>query len=111
MERLTERNQNGVGVCGADCEKPYPMSCMGCSKAYDAFERLTAYEDTGLEPSEILQLNDFSASQCGKLLAKNGELERELTAVYKALKMACACLPSCSHTDEYFIKRAREVRT
>lgn len=39
------------------------------------YDRLAAYEDTGLTPEDILRLNDFSQSQCAKLLMENGRLE------------------------------------
>ena len=48
---------------------------------------LADYENVGLTPEEITKLNDFEHSQCAKLLAKNGELERENATLKTALGM------------------------
>lgn len=50
-------------------------------------KRPVAYEDTGLTPEEIVKLNDFSTSQCAKLLAENGSLRAEVERLNVALKL------------------------
>lgn len=51
----------------------------GLKKLYDAlYDRLTSYEDTGLSPEEIVELNTFTGSQIEKLLAENAILRAQL---------------------------------
>ena len=57
------------------------------SSTEDIIAHLADYENTGLTPEEIIKLNDFEHSQCAKLLAKNGELERENATLKTALKI------------------------
>lgn len=57
MKRLTKKNFNICNVCDRG---PLGMnwSCDGSPACGDkvAYDRLTAYEDTGLEPEEIIEL-------------------------------------------------------
>ena len=97
MERLTEIS--GIGEfelcacmkcgngCGSDNE-----NCGYCEKPEEAYQMLGAYEETGLSPEEIINLNDFSKSQCAALLSKNGELKQENAELKKALERACVSL-------------------
>ena len=66
MERLTYDFALGGNHCwqvkGADnlecrevCERQVDAGCKTCPIA-KAFDRLAAYEDTGLEPEEIIEL-------------------------------------------------------
>lgn len=43
--------------------------------------KLKQYEDTGLMPEEVVQVNDFQHSQCARLLAECGELRRRLAKI------------------------------
>lgn len=54
MERLTKREYGEVHhvTCGYSCD-----GCSGsCAPATQAMKRLAAYEDTGLEPEEIMDM-------------------------------------------------------
>ena len=62
MERLTKRSSDTThenGVCcthfgGPDCCEVEGNCAMGCPWEEAAWERLAAYEDTGLTPEEVL---------------------------------------------------------
>lgn len=49
-------------------------------------ERIAEYEDTGLTPEEIIELNDFSKSQCAKLLAENARLRERLDKAVEVVR-------------------------
>lgn len=50
MNRLTEKDFDGEG---------YHLKVSGREHRYDAFDRLAAYEDTGLEPEDIISAQDM----------------------------------------------------
>ncbi len=50
------------------------------------YDRLAAYEDTGLTPEEIVNLNTFSGSQLEKLLAENATLKKALKVAMESVK-------------------------
>ena len=55
MERYTEKHYDGNGyylVCSGNCET---LNCGNCDTLDKIVDRLAAYEDTGLEPEEIMQ--------------------------------------------------------
>jgi len=62
MERLTERDKNGTymaACCGSECKYNYCCEAGGfseCRGMDDIIDRLAAYEETGLEPEEIIEL-------------------------------------------------------
>lgn len=64
MERLTKRSSDTThenGVCcthfgGPDCCEVEGNCAMGCPWEEAAWERLAAYEDTGLSPEEIVKM-------------------------------------------------------
>lgn len=64
MERLTSREPRASGmpgVCcthfeGGDCQAIQGHCADGCAWEEAAWERLAAYEDTGLEPEEVTQV-------------------------------------------------------
>lgn len=62
MERLTARDKNGLAMaacCEKECEYNYVCEFGGfgeCRGMDDIIDRLAAYEDTGLEPSEVEQI-------------------------------------------------------
>lgn len=59
MERLTEKRVNGI-----------KSGYWSMVKKEDLVQRLGKYEDTGLEPEEIVKLNSFTDNQAAKLLEK-----------------------------------------
>lgn len=62
MKRLTERDKNGTAMaacCGENCKYNFCCENSGfaeCGDMDDIIDRLSAYEDTGLEPVEIIEL-------------------------------------------------------
>ena len=81
MERLTSREPriSGMpGVCcthfeGGDCQAIQGHCADGCAWEEAAWERLAAYEDTGLEPEEVIALQ-----------ASNQELKKEALPILQA---------------------------
>lgn len=81
MERLTAKASNGMAYLvkvrpdEQDVDSPYPdtLRCI-----LESFKRLAEYEDTGLYPEEIVNLNTFEGSQIEKLLYKISALENDL---------------------------------
>lgn len=59
MERLTEKRVNGI-----------KSGYWSAAKKDELVQRLGKYEDTGLEPEEIVKLNSFTDNQAAKLLEK-----------------------------------------
>lgn len=56
MERLTEKHYHADDhymKCSENCYSD--MDCIDCPAFDKLIERLAAYEDTGLEPEEVLQ--------------------------------------------------------
>lgn len=54
MERYTEKHYDGNGyylICSGNCET---LNCGDCGILDKIVDRLAAYEDTGLEPEEVL---------------------------------------------------------
>ena len=73
MKRLTYQESDGrfgvVGMkAGNEDKKLYACVC-----------KLKDYENTGLSPDEIEKLNDFSQSQCAKLLAERDAAVEDIT--------------------------------
>lgn len=60
MERLTQRFANvqvGVSGCGSNCKHEYRYCynrAENCPTFGEIYEKLAAYEDTGLAPEEIM---------------------------------------------------------
>lgn len=81
MERLTSREQrvSGIpGVCcayfeGKDCQAVQGRCDDGCPWEEKAWDRLAAYEDTGLAPEEVTALQ-----------ASNQELKKEALPLLQA---------------------------
>ena len=120
MERLTYDFSIGDNHCwqvkGADnlecrevCERQGDDGCKTCPIA-KAFDRLTAYEDTGLEPEEIQVVAGIASENCvktadaiDKLLQDDAELKsyRELGPIDRLRELAqadregrCVVLPA-----------------
>ncbi len=109
MERLTSREPriSGMpGVCcthfeGGDCQAIQGHCADGCAWEEAAWERLAAYEDTGLEPEDVTQIK---LAIMGKSLAEIKEFEGvsidrmiELTQAEKDGRLVV--LPDAKYTD------------
>lgn len=109
MERLTSREpriSGMLGVCcthfeGGDCQAIQGHCADGCAWEETAWERLAAYEDTGLEPEEVTQIK---LAIMGKSLAEIKEFEGvsidrmiELTQAEKDGRLVV--LPDAKYTD------------
>lgn len=55
MNRMTKYLESG-NATRSDCDIPCNKCFGGCKKAKDTMSHLAAYEDTGLEPEEIIEL-------------------------------------------------------
>lgn len=58
-----------------------PCAGMGCNDEhcefkYEVCKRLAEYEDTGLTPEQISELNNFEKTQCAKLLLELREYQQ-----------------------------------
>lgn len=70
MERLTfEGNFCDIAQC-----RELPCSYNGSCSQRKAWERLKAYEDTGLTPGDVKDLLDMAASKTNKVLRLKDEL-------------------------------------
>ncbi len=82
MTRLTAKDAQGnwalKGVRWEDLRDGETITKELWERIYGALWRLMEYEDTGLDPDEVEELNDFSRSQVGKTMKKIAE-EREKT--------------------------------
>lgn len=82
MERLT-RYVNGV-LCYTKGKYENTLSCeMEDHEVKDVLKKLAEYEETGLTPTEINTLNDFTKNQIGVLLRELTR-ERKKTEWHKA---------------------------
>ena len=92
MERLTYENQNGEwGIKGYDIKE-----CPG--GLYGAICKLHEYEKSGLEPDEVIRLDDFSGSQAALRPGKCQAYER-LGVTPEQLK----------RIDDMYAERCREI--
>lgn len=80
MKRLTERFKNGqVGIagCGTKCKYDFKY-CHNrfedCPTIDEIYERLAQYEDIGLTPEQLLQIDKMYADRCREI----SELERRI---------------------------------
>ena len=109
MERLTSREPRASGmpgVCcthfeGSDCQAIQGCCADGCLWEEAAWDRLAAYEDTGLTPEEVTQIK---LAIMGKSLAEIKEFEGvsidrmiELTQAEKDGRLVV--LPDAKYTD------------
>ena len=82
MNRSTMKDVQGnwalKGVRWEDLHEGKVITGELRERLYGALWRLMEYEDTGLEPDEVEEANNFSQSQLGKTLKKLAE-EREKT--------------------------------
>lgn len=77
MERLTQRNEDGIARC--PLPEGYEPPCPVVTR--EALDRLAAYEDTGLEPDKIQKLVDAIRKHEVVFLTKDQCLERMLIKV------------------------------
>ena len=64
MERYTEKHYDGNGyylICSGNCET---LNCGDCGILDKIVDRLAAYEDTSLEPEEIISAMDMAKIAC-----------------------------------------------
>lgn len=62
----------------AGCEHMDTRQCIQCEASLDIIRRLAQYEDSGLSPAQVAEINDFEKSQCAKLLVENGKLKLQM---------------------------------
>lgn len=83
MERLTAHSkqtshENGIcctHFCGPECLGVGGNCAMNCKWEEAAWNRLSAYEDTGLTPGDIKELLDVAVSKTNKILRLKEELQ------------------------------------
>ena len=77
MQRLTHKDSNGKWCLkGVPWEKLHAGECITDEireRLYGALFKLMRYEDTGLAPDEIVDLNNFKKSQTAHLLKELGK--------------------------------------
>ena len=64
MERYAEKHYDGNGyylICSGNCET---LNCGDCGILDKIVDRLAAYEDTSLEPEEIISAIDMAKIAC-----------------------------------------------
>ncbi len=87
MKRLTERDEFGnadiIGVDSAELQRYIGFKEM--NRVTNALNRLSSYEETGLLPKQVHEVNTFVGSQTEQLLVKNAVLQ-------KAFALACRML-------------------
>lgn len=70
MERLTERFRNGQAVvkgCGTNCKYDYKYCesyLRDCPTIAEIYEKIAAYEDAGLTPEQIKEIDKLYAEKC-----------------------------------------------
>lgn len=78
MSRLTEKDERGnwslKGVKWEQLHEGATITGELCRKLYGALWKLMEYEDTGLDPDDVIRLNDFD--QCSTRQVMN-ELAKE----------------------------------
>lgn len=94
MKRLTEKNFDGEG---------YHLKASGREHRYDAFNRLAAYEDTGLEPEEVADLMAAHGTPIGLLAEYQalGPIDR-LRELAQADREGRCVVPPCKSGDFVF---------
>jgi len=80
MKRLTVKSQNGrwqlAGVSWEALCEGQTITKEVSEKLYGALCKLKAYEDSGLSPDEVRELDDFDKTQTAHLLKKLAEEQR-----------------------------------
>lgn len=90
MKRLTERDEFGnADIVGVDSEElQCNLDFEGLNRVTEALNRLAEYEDTGLTPEQIREMDKLYAEKCRDL--DQLEYYKESEAQGKLLKLPCA---------------------
>ena len=80
MNRLTKRDKQGrwslLDFSWHELHSGAVLSVRLVEALYGALCKLKDYEDTGMSPEDVRELNDFEQSQVGKMLKKLNEEQR-----------------------------------
>ena len=80
MERYTEKHYGGGNgyylICSGNCES---LNCGDCDILDKIVDRFAAYEDTGLEPEEIIEMKARMEVQDGDYIEKEAAKEAILS--------------------------------
>lgn len=113
MERCTKRGDDGQAVmdCQKCKEKHIDDQDMYCSALYcrnRLKDRVAEYEDTGLEPQEILSATDMAKVACAlhelNKYKELGDLDRLRELVEADRDGRCVVLPCKLHDKVFFIE-------
>lgn len=74
MNRLTERDERTGNAYFPNCFEGCDGVCGKCDHETDFCERLADYEDTGLTPKQIIQMDELYRENCEEL----AELQKEI---------------------------------
>ena len=74
MDRLTERDERTGNAYFPNCFEGCDGVCGKCNHETDFCERLEAYEDTGLTPENIRQMDKLYLQKCEELAKLNKEI-------------------------------------
>lgn len=81
MNRLTQKDEQGNwslrGVRWESLHEGQVITKELWERLYGALRKLMEYEDTGLSPEEVEDVNNFNKSQVGHLLKKLSEEQRK----------------------------------
>lgn len=66
FDRESETDPDDCLFCGEICESLEEEGCQKCI-IQEAFDRLAAYEDTGLTPEQIVEMDRLYAEKCREL--------------------------------------------
>lgn len=121
MERLTERHYHADDhymVCSENCYSD--MGCIDCPAFDKLIERLAAYEDTGMEPEEVLpkekadeiaiklmRLADLESFCEYSRLLELAEADKEGRVVVLPCKVGCMMLDTTFDDSPAIMKRIR----
>lgn len=105
MNRLTQKDEQGNWSLKA---VPWEIMYEGqvitkelWERLYGALWKLMEYEDTGLSPEEVEDINDFNKSQVGHLLKKLSEEQRKHRWIPVQERLPEESLNSVIGWDEY----------
>jgi hypothetical protein len=106
MNRLISEDGQ-LYACGNALCSDGDIECANCRYANEAFLKLAAYEDTGLEPEQIKQLNDAFKNSQKKLekafdeLLKYKDLEEQGLLIKLPCKLGSPIFEICTHAGWY----------
>lgn len=89
MDRLTKQYGGNPAVpTKFDLDFAFQTDDEAWHGLTEIFNRLAEYEDTGLSPKEVVEVNDFSHSQCARLMAENAKLKENQLDPLELAKVA-----------------------